>query len=204
MNYLGEYLDLYQIHSATFESGVLDNSDVHKALYKCKTDHGIAIGLSVSSPQQNEIIQKALSVEVDGTKLFDSVQCTYNVFEQKPGPMLEQAYTEYGIDIIVKEGMANGRILQNPIIKQYAQQLQCTPDALALACVLAQKFHPSVLSGAVTPEQLQSNSEALSVMEHYFQQRNEDGSSDLLSEIMDQTRMDSNTYWTDRSQLTWN
>lgn len=61
-----------------------------------------------------------------------------------------------------------------------------------------------VLSGAVTPEQLQSNSEALSVMEHYFQQRNEDGSSDLLSEIMDQTRMDSNTYWTDRSQLTWN
>lgn len=128
----------------TFESGVLDNSDVHKALYKCKTDHGIAIGLSVSSPQQNEIIQKALSVEVDGTKLFDSVQCTYNIFEQKPGPMLEQAYTEYGIDIIVKEGMANGRILQNPIIKQYAQQLQCTPDALALACVLAQKFHPSV------------------------------------------------------------
>ena len=45
------------------------------------------------------------------------------------------------------------------------------------------------MSGAVTPEQLQSNSEALSVMEHYFQQRNEDGSSDLLSEIMDQTRM---------------
>jgi len=68
MNILGEYINLYQIHSATFASGVLENSDVHKALHECKKKNGISIGLSVSSPTQDEIIEKVMTIEFDGGK----------------------------------------------------------------------------------------------------------------------------------------
>ncbi|MGK3755188.1 MAG: aryl-alcohol dehydrogenase-like predicted oxidoreductase [Bacillariaceae sp.] len=146
MSIFGDYLNLYQIHSATFESGVLDNDEVHKALHQCRKDHGISVGLSVSSPKQDEVIQKAMSIEVDGMKLFDSVQCTFNVLEQRPKPILLKAH-EAGMDIIIKEGMANGRVLQNPILLEYSKTLSCSSDQLALACILAQPFQPRVLSG---------------------------------------------------------
>ena len=197
MSILGDYINLYQIHSATFESGVLDNDDVHKALHKCKKEKGISMGLSVSSPKQDEVIQKAMTIEVDGVKLFDSVQCTFNVLEQRPAPCLLKAH-EAGIDIIIKEGMANGRVLQNPIIQEYSNKLSCSPDQLALACILAQPFHPRVLSGAVTSEQLESNLKA----EELAETLKDDPA--LLSEIMGKTRMESEEYWSDRSMLAWN
>ena len=197
MSILGDYINLYQIHSATFESGVLDNDDVHQALHKCKKDNAISLGLSVSSPKQDEVIQKAMTIEVDGMKLFDSVQCTFNVLEQRPAPCLLKAH-EAGIDIIIKEGMANGRVLKNPIIQKYAKKLSCSPDQLALACILAQPFQPRVLSGAVTPEQLESNLKAETIAERL----KEDPA--LLIEIMGKTRMESEDYWSDRSMLAWN
>lgn len=194
---LGKYINLYQIHSATFESGVLDNEDVHKALHKCRTDNGIAIGLSVSSPKQDEVIQKAMTIEVDGTKLFDSVQCTFNLLEQRPGATLLKAH-ESGMDIIIKEGMANGRVLQNPVIQEYSEKLDCKPDQLALACILAQPFQPRVLSGAVTTEQLESNLEAEALAEKLR------ADPKILEEIMAKTKMESEVYWSDRSALAWN
>ena len=197
MNILGDYIDLYQIHSATFESGVLENSDVHKALHKCKTENGVAIGLSVSSPKQDEVIHKAMTIEVDGVKLFDSVQCTFNLLEQRPATCLLEAH-EAGMDVIIKEGMANGRVLQNPIIQEYSKKLSCSPDQLALACILAQPFQPRVLSGAVTPDQLESNLGAEAIAETLR------ADPVMLAEIMDKTRMDSETYWSDRSNLAWN
>src|SRR2546425_11636101 len=60
---LGEYLDLYQIHSATLESGVLENRDVLEELVKLRAD-GLVIGLSVSGPRQADVIRRALNVEV--------------------------------------------------------------------------------------------------------------------------------------------
>lgn len=197
MNILGKYINLYQIHSATFESGVLKNNDVHQALHKCKKENGISIGLSVSSPKQDDVIHKAMTIEVDGLKLFDSVQCTFNLLEQRPAPCLLKAH-EAGIDVIIKEGMANGRVLQNPIIQEYSKKLSCSPDQLALACILAQPFQPRVLSGAVTPDQLESNlrAEAIAVRLR--------ADTVMLAEIMDKTRMDSETYWSDRSMLAWN
>src|SRR5579884_2073225 len=42
---LGEHLDLYQIHSATLESGVLDNRDVLEELARLRKT-GLKIGLS--------------------------------------------------------------------------------------------------------------------------------------------------------------
>lgn len=194
---LGKYINLYQIHSATFESGVLDNKDVHEALHKCRKENGISLGLSVSSPKQDEVIQKAMSIEVEGEKLFDSVQCTYNLLEQRPAPTLLKAH-EAGMDVIIKEGMANGRVLRNPIIQEYSEKLSCSPDQLALACILAQPFQPRVLSGAVTPDQLVSNLKAEAIAE----QLRDDPAT--LAEIMEKTRMESEIYWSDRSNLAWN
>ncbi|KAL7507738.1 hypothetical protein ACHAXN_004838 [Cyclotella atomus] len=194
---IGEYVDLYQIHSATFESGVLESVDIHKALHACKLDRGWAIGLSVSSPKQGEILRRAMEIEVDGQKLFDSVQCTYNLLEQSAGPALLEARRS-GMDIIIKEGLANGRVLRNEVIIEYAKQLSCTPDALALGCILAQGFEPRVLSGAVTPDQLVSNLKASQIAEKLK------ADEQLLNEIMAKCVMDSEDYWNQRSSLEWN
>jgi aryl-alcohol dehydrogenase-like predicted oxidoreductase len=176
---------------------VLDNIDVHKALDQCRKKHGWAIGLSVSSPKQDQVIRRAMELQVDGKRLFNSVQCTYNVLEQRAGSVLLEAH-QAGMDIIIKEGLANGRVLRNPAIKQYSQALSCEPDQLALACILAQPFQPRILSGAVTPEQLESNWMAEKLAETLR------GDTKLLAEIMDKTRMDSEQYWSDRSSLAWN
>jgi aryl-alcohol dehydrogenase-like predicted oxidoreductase len=195
--HLGEYLDLYQIHSATFDSGILSDSVAHQALADCRSNLGWAIGLSLSSPNQDEVLKEAMSIQVDGAALFDSVQCTFNIFEQKPGPALLTAH-EAGLDIIIKEGLANGRALKHPAVIQYAAKLSCEPDQLALGCILAQPFQPRVLSGAVTPEQLESNWKSLAVSEQL--------ASDpaLLQEIMQACVVESKEYWDERSALAWN
>lgn len=139
-----------------------------------------------------------MDIKVDGTsRLFDSVQCTYNLLEQRPGPALLEAH-RLGMDIIIKEGLANGRVLQNPAVQEYSQQLSCEPDQLALACILAQPFHPRVLSGAVTPEQLKSNCKAATLAERLRE------NTTVLTEIMVKTKMGSELYWSDRSSLAWN
>lgn len=202
---LGEYLDLYQIHSATFDSGILTDVRAHEALALCRQQRGWALGLSVSGPEQGDIIREAMKIRVSlgGDKsaqdvpLFDSVQCTFNVLEQRPTEALVEAH-QAGLDIIIKEGLANGRALRNPAILEYSQKLNCEPDQLALACILAQPFCPRVLSGAVTPEQLSSNLKAQEVAQQLLQNKA------LLLEIMDATRIDSETYWSDRAALAWN
>ena len=182
---MGEYIDLYQIHSATFESGVLENDQVHAALDQCRRERGWKIGLSVSSPQ----------LLVGDQLLFDSVQCTYTLLEQRPGPALQTAH-DRGMDIIIKEGLAHGRVLRHPVVLRYSKLLSCEPDQLALAVILSQPLQPRVLSGAVTPEQLDSNFQAISV----HQKKN----PTLLKEIMEACVVPSEEYWTERAALEWN
>src|SRR6202011_5227068 len=105
---LGEYLGLYQIHSATLESGVLDNRDVLVKLARLRAD-GLVIGLSVSGPRQADVIRRALEVEVDGVNPFQSVQATWNVLEPSAGPALAEAH-DAGWGVIIKEALANGRL----------------------------------------------------------------------------------------------
>jgi aryl-alcohol dehydrogenase-like predicted oxidoreductase len=138
-----------------------------------------------------------MEIEIDGEKLFDSVQCTFNLLEQSPGPTLLDAHRS-GMDIIIKEGLANGRVLKNDVIMEYAKRLPCTPDALALGCILAQEFQPRVLSGSVTPQQLISNMKASEVAEMLRKD------TALLAEIMSKCVMDSEEYWNERSALEWN
>mmetsp|Transcript_23005 Transcript_23005/g.32210 ORF Transcript_23005/g.32210 Transcript_23005/m.32210 type:complete len:337 (-) Transcript_23005:38-1048(-) len=196
--FLGEYVDLYQIHSATFESGVLTDPRVHEALAKCRKERGWSIGLSVSSPKQGDVLREAMKLKTpENEPLFDSVQCTYNVLEQRAGETLLEAHNA-GLDVIIKEGFANGRIFSNDSVSKYSTKLQCEPDQLALGCILAQPFEPRVLSGAVTESQLESNYKALQVSETLK------GDQTLLKEIMDSCLMPSENYWSERSALTWN
>ena len=198
---LGAHLDLYQIHSATLESGVLQNTAVFQELAHLK-EQGIAIGLTTSGPQQGQVIYSALELKVDGLSLFDCVQSTWNLLERSAGEALQSAH-EAGLGVIVKEALANGRLTDrnnhaspnNPIerLETEAQRLKTSIDALALAAVLANPWVHVVLSGAARPEHLQSNLNALKTT---FDEEAEQNLSGLVEEP--------GTYWALRSELSWN
>lgn len=62
-----------------------------------------------------------------------------------------------GLDVIIKEGMANGRVLAGGkagVLAEAAGRHNVQPDALALALIMRQPFVPMVLSGAATVEHL--------------------------------------------------
>jgi hypothetical protein len=90
---------------------------------------------------------------------FDSVQATWNLLEQSATSTRAEAHAE-GVGVIVKEALANGRLTARgniPALIEAAQRSEMTPDALALACVMAQRWVDIVLSGATTVTQLRSN-----------------------------------------------
>lgn len=162
---LGAPPSLYQIHSATLESGVLTNASVLTRLAGLK-DGGVRIGLTTSGPDQAVVIQRALAIEIDGRPLFDAVQSTWNLLEPSAGPALAAARAA-GVGVIVKEGLANGRLTgrnrapefaaRRALLEGHAAAHAATVDALALAAVLAQPWADVVLSGAASVEHLESN-----------------------------------------------
>jgi aryl-alcohol dehydrogenase-like predicted oxidoreductase len=138
--HLGGYLDLYQIHSATLDSGALTDRDVLDGLRRL-ADTGVAIGLSTSGPAQAATVELALSIQRDdGTLLFDAVQATWNVLEPSAGVALRAA-ADAGLTVIVKEALANGRLTSHE--PELARRLEPLapghpPDAIAIAAVLQQ------------------------------------------------------------------
>jgi aryl-alcohol dehydrogenase-like predicted oxidoreductase len=194
-------LDLYQIHSATLESGVLDDAAVLGELARRKAG-GLRIGLSLSGPQQSATLRKALQVRVDGVRLFDAVQATWNVLERSAGPALADAHGA-GMGVVVKEALANGRLTarnQDPVfasrrdvLERTATRLGTSVDAVALAAVLAQPWADVVLSGAATQEQLHSNAAALGVAWNEEAER----ALAVLVEAPEE-------YWRLRAGLPWN
>src|SRR5690349_1538850 len=78
---LDDYLKVYQIHSATLESGVLTDAGVIDELARMR-DNGLVIGLSVSGPRQAETISRALDVRRGHERVFASVQVTWNALER--------------------------------------------------------------------------------------------------------------------------
>ncbi len=195
---LGDFLDLYQIHSATLDSGVLENEAVLAELARLKAG-GLKIGLSLSGERQAETLYRALEVKMaDGRLLFDAVQATWNLLEQSAGPALQAAH-EAGLGIIVKEALANGRLTprsQEPkmaLLRQIAAEKGTTMDALALAAVLAQPWAGVALSGAATVEHLQANVQAVDVAW-------DEATAVRLSALVEAPAH----YWQTRSQLAWN
>ncbi|HEX2375512.1 MAG TPA: aldo/keto reductase [Actinomycetota bacterium] len=164
---LGRHLDLYQVHSATLDSGVLEDRAVLDALARLR-EEGVVIGLSSSGPGQAATIRRALEVTADGAAPFACVQATWNPLEPSAGPALAEA-SAAGWGVIVKEAVANGRLSphgQEPAtaaLGRVAARHGVGVDAVALAAALANPWADVVLSGAVTPTQLESNLAAVRV-----------------------------------------
>lgn len=168
---LGDRLDLYQIHSATPDSGVLADRAVLDRLAELK-DLGLSIGVTVSGPDQRDLVYRAMEVEYDGSFLFTSVQATWNLLD----PSAEEALTDAaheGLGVIVKEAVANGRLTDRgeahvhaerwEVLSALADELDTGRDAVALAGALSRPWATVVLSGASTPGQVEANAAAVDV-----------------------------------------
>lgn len=187
---LGEHLAVYQAHSVTLESPLLADRSLQQRLARLR-DEGVAIGASVSGPRQSEVIDRLLELSADGRRLLEWIQATWNVLERSAGPALQRAH-DAGVRVIVKEGLANGRLTRRGVergLLHAASSLDAAPDALALAIALAQPFATVVLSGATDVSQLRSNVGALTLRV----------SGAALSELTEPPE----TYWGTRSRLAW-
>ena len=193
---LGDHLDLYQIHSATLDSGVLEDRPVLDELTRLR-DQGVAIGLSASGPAQAATIRRALELTTAGKAPFACVQATWNLLEPSAGPALAEA-GQGGWGVVVKEAVANGRLTPHgrdpatQALARIAATHDVGIDAVALAAVLANPWAGVVLSGAVTPAQLESNLAAPQVELHAAELEE----LAALAEPPDQ-------YWRHRATLSW-
>jgi aryl-alcohol dehydrogenase-like predicted oxidoreductase len=188
---LGEHLALYQIHSATIESGVLDDPAVREDLAALRAE-GVRVGFTATGPNQAATIERAL--EVGG---FDAVQATWNLHERSAGPALEAAHGA-GLGVIIKEALANGRLTArgdgaDGPLAALARERGTTADALALAAVLAQPWVDVALSGAATADTVRSNLAALDVAW-------DAAADEALAALAEPPE----EYWERRAALAWN
>jgi aryl-alcohol dehydrogenase-like predicted oxidoreductase len=186
---LDGHLCLYQIHSATLESGVLEDAAVLEELAALRQT-GVAVGLTVTGPDQAKTVSRAL--EIGG---FDTVQATWNLLERSAEGALQDAHRA-GLGVLVKEAVANGRLTERGDVeglRRAARAGGTTSDALALAAALARDWADVVLSGATTVEMLRSNLAALEI--DY-----DAGIDAKLAKLVE----DPAQYWQKRAALPWN
>lgn len=186
-------LNLYQVHSLTLDSPLFDDEPLLRALGELR-DGGVAIGFSSSGAQQGETIRRAMEIDVDGARLFSAVQATWNLLEPGAGPALREA-SRRELTVIVKESLANGRLVVDPpaALRAAAQRHGAGVDAVALAAVAHQPWADRVLLGAAGVDQLRANLRADAV---------ELGPAELTTLVAD-LAMDPAEYWLQRSDLTW-
>ena len=167
---LGSRLALYQIHSATLESGCLDDRRLLAALVRARRRGAYrAVGLTLSGARSAATLERALAARVDGVRVFDCVQATFNLLEPSLAADLARAHAE-GVGVIAKEVFANGRLSpanERPEDLPLRERLRAIVDEaghpcdqLALAWVLAHPFVDVALSGAVSAEQVRSHAAA--------------------------------------------
>jgi aryl-alcohol dehydrogenase-like predicted oxidoreductase len=186
LDLLGNHLRLYQIHSATLESGVLDDRELLGELEQLRAD-GIEIGITVTGTEQAATIERALELEP-----FSSVQATWNLLERSAETALATAHAA-GVRVIVKEALANGRLAGRELVEplEHAARLRgTTPDVLALSAAFAQPWADVVLSGATTRAMLRRNVDARQV--------------GFDAEELDALREEPGGYWSTRASLPWN
>lgn len=195
-------LKIYQVHSATFESGILENKEVLKRLYEIKKETGLQIGITTSGTNQSEIIEAALKIKVENEDLFDSIQVTYNIFEQSTQAILKHLL-QLGKTVIIKEALANGRIFKNEkfshykklymVIDSLAKKYRVGTDAIALRFIMDNLEPTYLLSGASSIDQLEQNIKAYS-----FKLDKEE------LKVLQSFKTDSQKYWKERNELSWN
>jgi len=196
------FLKVYQIHSATLETGVLENSEVLAELAYLKKKYNLKIGITTSGGNQVEVIEKALHVLVDGSSIFDVFQVTYNFLEQSLLEISEELMRQKK-QIIIKEALANGRVFKNKnysnyknmyvILEKLARKYNVGIDAIALQFCMQTIPNSIILSGASSSRQLQENLKITSF---------------LLSleeiKILKSFKVASDFYWQERKKLEWN
>ena len=196
------YLKVYQIHSATIETGVLENLKVLERLASLKKEHNLKIGLTTTGANQAEVIKKALNITVDGASLFDLFQVTYNFLDQSILKVSEELIQE-NKSIVIKEALANGRVFRNESYPHYNKMYEVLEsiskkhnvgvDAISLKYCEQTIPNSIVLSGASTIRQLQENLKADTFML---------SSQDLA--LLDAFKTPAHYYWSERKKLTWN
>ena len=193
---LGARLRLYQVHSATLDSGIFEDRAVLAELARLRAEDGLVIGLTVSGPGQGAGVRRALEIEVDGVNPFATVQATWNLLEPSAGPALAEAH-EAGFGVILKEVLANGRLASPgtdlpPGLPDLARQTGAGVHELAVALAAANPWADVVLSGAVNPAQVRQNANALPLRVTGL----DDAALRSLAEPPDR-------YWTERQRLPW-
>ncbi|PQJ76312.1 aldo/keto reductase [Polaribacter glomeratus] len=196
------YLKVYQIHSATLETGVLENKQVLEQLAFLKKEHNLKIGLTTTGTNQIEVIKKALTVLVDGEQIFDLFQVTYNFLDQSL-LAISKELTSQNKSIVIKEALANGRIFKNKnyphynkmhtIVENLAKKHKVGVDAISLKYCEQTIPESIVLSGASNVKQLEEN----------LKMNSFSLSSDEI-ELLNSFKVAPEFYWSERKKLQWN
>jgi aryl-alcohol dehydrogenase-like predicted oxidoreductase len=196
------YLKVYQIHSATLETGILENTEVLEQLAFLKKEHNLKIGLTTTGTNQVEVIKKALDVLVDGKPVFDLFQVTYNFLDQSLQEISDELNRQ-NKSIVIKEALANGRVFKNenyPHYKEMYATLESLSekhnvgvDAISLKYCEQTISKSIVLSGASNSEQLKENLKLNSFTL----------TSDEI-ETLNSLQISPELYWSERKKLEWN
>lgn len=187
-------LKVYQIHSATLESGVLENQKVLKHLARIKKETGLLIGLTSSGTNQSTVLREAAEIKINGVYLFDAFQATYNFLEPTTFDVLSELVSK-GKKVIIKEAVANGRIFTNTptLLTDLATKYNVGIDAIAIRFVIDSLNPDVVLSGAFSKKQLQENLKALDF-----------NLTELEVTALKALAIPSKNYWSERKALAWN
>ena len=189
---LGEHLALYQIHSATLESGVLDDAAVREELARLR-EEGVCVGFTATGPRQADDDR----ARAGGRRLrrrAGDLEPARALGHRRAG---RRPRGRAGRD---RQGGAGQRPAHRARRRRRAgwppprASAATTPDALALAAVLAQPWVDVVLSGAATVDTLRSNLAALDVAVGRA------GSRSALAALAEPAE----EYWERRSELAWN
>ena len=196
------HLKVYQIHSTTFETGVLENKEVLDYLAFLKKEHHVKMGITTTGENQVEVLKKALTVEVDGELLFDVFQVTYNMLDQSLKEVLG-LLTKENKSIVIKEALANGRVFRNEnyphynamysVLERLASKHAVGIDAVCLRYCAQTIPSSMVLSGASNTQQIEENLKMNSFT-----------LTDLELVELSSFKTDNLKYWTERKQLQWN
>ena len=194
-------LKIYQIHSATFDTGVLDNKAILMRLHELKKEYNIIIGLTTTGEFQVEVLKKAFDIEIENEPLFNSFQCTFNIFDQSI-TQLRSTFQDDNRQLIIKESLANGRLIPNSFFKKHNNlysyisdlgvKYNVGADAVAMRFCM-DSFPKSIcLSGASSSNQMRSN---------LFANQIKLQAEDL--EILGSYNVNPEMYWNERKTLPW-
>lgn len=195
-------LSTYQVHSATFDTGVLKNQPILDQLAQLKEQHGLKVGITVSGAQQKDILEEAVQIEHAGIRLFDVYQVTYNLLDNSLRKTINEL-SSLGCRVIIKEGLANGRVFPNTnypayqnlyqVLTSLSNKYEAGIDAIALRYCLDTVDAFSVLSGAATATQVTENLKALA-----FKLTTQE------IEMLSENSVSPEKYWSERKSLPWN